>query len=212
MPLDPEALAADVVRLIKAALAPILTRLSAVEARPALDTTVAARLSALETRAPGRDGTDGAVGPQGPEGPPGPAGPAGRDGRDGLPGVPGLPGEKGLDGAAGEPGAPGRDGTLEHLKALFDGERTVTLCFKDGTPIEGGVIRFPAVIYRGVYTDGKRYDLGDTTTWAGSLWHCNEPTTTKPGDGSKSWTLTVKRGRDGKDGQNAPSLPVVKVR
>lgn len=53
--------------------------------------------------------------------------------------------------------------------------------------------------YCGVFVEGKSYDVGDVTTWAGSTWHCNEPTETKPGDGSKAWTLMVKRGRDGKD-------------
>lgn len=170
---------------------------------------VAARIKALENRPAPRDGRDGekgqdglqgAPGPPGELGPEGPAGPA-RDGRDGLPGVPGVPGEKGADGV-GRDGSNGRDGTLENLKALFDGERTVTLCFKDGTPIEGGVIAFPVEIYRGVYTEGKTYERGDGTTWGGSEWHCNEPTTTKPGEGSKSWTLKVKRGRDGKDGKD----------
>jgi hypothetical protein len=78
-----------------------------------------------------------------------------------------------LPGPPGDPGPPGRDGV--------DGKAGLT--------------------YQGVYQDGKAYELGDVTTWAGSTWHCNEPTETKPGDGSKAWTLMVKRGRDGKDGK-----------
>ena len=61
-------------------------------------------------------------------------------------------------------------------------------------------------------TDGKTYERGDGVTWAGSEWHCNEPTTTKPGDGSKAWTLKVKRGRDGKDGRDAMTAPVLSVK
>jgi len=61
---------------------------------------------------------------------------------------------------------------------------------KDGTP---------GLRYCGVFVDGKDYDLGDGVTWAGSLWHCNAATTTRPGEGSKTWTLMVKRGRDGRD-------------
>jgi len=61
---------------------------------------------------------------------------------------------------------------------------------KDGTP---------GLRYCGVFVDGKDYDLGDGVTWAGSLWHCNGPTTSRPGEGSKVWTLIVKRGRDGRD-------------
>lgn len=59
----------------------------------------------------------------------------------------------------------------------------------------------PGLAYLGVHQDGKTYDVGELVTWAGSAWHCNEATTTKPGDGSKAWTLMVKRGRDGKDGK-----------
>ena len=114
----------------------------------------------------------------------GPPGAPGRDGRDGLPGAPGAPGEHGLNGTDGLPGKDGVDG-------------------KDGTA---------GLSFEGVYQDGKSYALGHLVTWAGSSWHCNEPTTTKPGDGSKAWTLMVKRGRDGKDGVDAPgALPVVKV-
>jgi hypothetical protein len=78
-----------------------------------------------------------------------------------------------VPGPPGEPGAPGHDG-------------------KDGEPGKAGLT------YQGVHQDGKTYDLGDVTTWAGSTWHCNERTTTKPGESSKAWTLMVKRGRDGK--------------
>lgn len=78
-----------------------------------------------------------------------------------------------LQGPPGDPGPAGKDGA--------DGK--------------------PGLSYLGVYQDGKTYDVGELVTWAGSAWHCNEATTTKPGDGSKAWTLMVKRGRDGKDGQ-----------
>jgi hypothetical protein len=80
-----------------------------------------------------------------------------------------------LPGPPGDPGPPGKDG--------IDG--------KDGTA---------GLSFEGVYQEGKSYDKGHLVTWAGSSWHANEPTTTKPGDGSKAWTLMTKRGRDGKDG------------
>jgi hypothetical protein len=92
----------------------------------------------------------------------------------------------GLHGKDGEPGPPGKDG----------------LHGKDGTA---------GLSFEGVYQDGKSYEFGHLVTWAGSSWHCNEPTTTKPGDGSKAWTLMVKRGRDGKDGRDAVTVPVVSV-
>ena len=70
---------------------------------------------------------------------------------------------------------------------------------KDGEPGKDGADGKPGLTYQGVFVEGKSYDVGDVTTWAGSTWHCNEVTESKPGDGSKAWTLMVKRGRDGKD-------------
>ena len=52
------------------------------------------------------------------------------------------------------------------------------------------------------------YERGDTVTWAGSLWHCNEPTTTKPGNAQRAWTLCTKHGRDGRDGKSAYEVAV----
>lgn len=58
----------------------------------------------------------------------------------------------------------------------------------------------PVMIYQGVFKSGKEYLPGDTVTWGGSLWHCDERTQDKPGEaGSKGWTLAAKRGRDGRD-------------
>ncbi|MGR4048611.1 phage gp6-like head-tail connector protein [Kosakonia cowanii] len=58
----------------------------------------------------------------------------------------------------------------------------------------------PVMIYQGVFKSGQDYLPGDTVTWGGSLWHCDEPTQDKPGEtGSKGWTLATKRGRDGRD-------------
>lgn len=58
----------------------------------------------------------------------------------------------------------------------------------------------PVMIYQGVFKSGQEYLPGDTVTWGGSLWHCDEQTQEKPGEaGSKGWTLAAKRGRDGRD-------------
>ena len=58
----------------------------------------------------------------------------------------------------------------------------------------------PAMVYRGVFKSGDEYLPGDTVTWGGSLWHCDDQTQDKPGEtGSKGWTLAAKRGRDGRD-------------
>jgi hypothetical protein len=66
------------------------------------------------------------------------------------------------------------------------------------------VIRVPAMVYKGVFREGEEYEQGDTVTWGGSLWHCQEPTREKPAEsGVKSWRLAVKKGRDAP--QNAPT-------
>ena len=58
----------------------------------------------------------------------------------------------------------------------------------------------PVMIYQGVFKSGQEYLPGDTVTWGGSLWHCDDQTQDKPGEtGSKGWTLATKRGRDGRD-------------
>ncbi|HFO1920512.1 TPA: phage gp6-like head-tail connector protein, partial [Klebsiella pneumoniae] len=50
----------------------------------------------------------------------------------------------------------------------------------------------PTMVYRGVFKSGDEYLPGDTVTWGGSLWHCDEQTQDKPGEtGSKGWTLAA---------------------
>src|SRR3954468_12011497 len=151
------------------------------------------RLDALQALAKGEAGP---IGPRGPEGP------VGRDGRDGLSGLPGEKGAKGIDGKDGADGLGFSD-----LSVLHDGERTVTFRFQKGSDVTDIPIVFPVEIYQGVYVDSRTYTRGDSVTWGGSEWHCNDTTTTKPGDGSKNWTLKVKRGRDGKDGEKGERGP-----
>ncbi|MGK0663653.1 hypothetical protein [Serratia marcescens] len=82
-----------------------------------------------------------------------------------------------------------------------DDERmfTVTVTRASGA-CETKTFGIPVMIYRGVFKSESSYQPGDTVTWGGSLWHCDEMTVDKPGEiGSKGWTLATKRGRDGKD-------------
>lgn len=172
---------------------------------------------------PGIDGKDGQRGEQGASGIPGEKGErgergaegeegqAGRDGRDGLAG---LQGEKGLDGKDGINGKDGRDGidgkdgfSAEHMTASLEGDRTIVLSYVRGTETkEFGRLVLPYQLYKGVFREGQNYVQGDTVTHGGSIWHCNEDTAEKPGL-SKSWTLSVKAGRDGKDGKLIPVKP-----
>jgi len=55
-----------------------------------------------------------------------------------------------------------------------------------------------SVIYRGVFDGAEQYEPGNMVTHAGSMWHANEATSDTPGT-SAAWTLSVKRGRNGKD-------------
>ncbi|EOG6844415.1 phage gp6-like head-tail connector protein, partial [Klebsiella oxytoca] len=83
----------------------------------------------------------------------------------------------------------------------MNGQRnfTVTVNRASGTS-DKKAFDIPAMVYRGVFKSGDEYLPGDTVTWGGSLWHCDEQTQDKPGEtGSKGWTLAAKRGRDGRD-------------
>lgn len=82
-----------------------------------------------------------------------------------------------------------------------DNQRTFSISLEraSGT-VEVKSFDVPVTIYRDVFKAGTEYQPGDTVTWGGSMWHCNEPTTDKPGEtGSKGWTLAVKKGRDLRD-------------
>ena len=57
----------------------------------------------------------------------------------------------------------------------------------------------PELRYAGTWSDGKSYPVGSVVTDGGSMWHANTRTAERPGT-SESWTLCVKRGRDGRDG------------
>jgi hypothetical protein len=78
---------------------------------------------------------------------------------------------------------------------------------QDGAPGPAGKDGTPGLEYCGVFVEGHAYDRGQLVTWAGAGWHCNEPTTTKPGEGSKAWTLMVKKGKDGRDGKDGGPGP-----
>lgn len=132
-----------------------------------------AQLAALEARPPARDGRDGVPGPPGRDGAPGPPGRDGVDGKDGL--------------------------GFDDFEEVYDGERTLIHRYTSGGRVKEFRHRLRLELYRGIYTEGKSYEPGDCVTWAGSEWHCNEVTATRPGAGGTAWTLKVKRGRDGKD-------------
>jgi integrin beta 3 len=113
---------------------------------------------------------------------PGPPGPAGQDGTDGL----------GFD-----------DLSVEQLDL-----RTIAVKAIRGAQVKTiGTVQFPVPAYRKIWTPDREYTPGDSVTWAGSVWYCDTATSTKPGEGSKDWTLQCKRGKDGRDGKDGTIGP-----
>jgi len=98
------------------------------------------------------------------------------------------------------PGRDGKDGLgFDDMVAEYDGERGIVLRFVRGEQVKEFAFTMPVIIDRGVWTEGKSYTAGDAVTWAGSVWIAQKDTDGKP-DGGDGWRLSVKRGRDGKDG------------
>jgi integrin beta 3 len=102
----------------------------------------------------------------------------------------------------GKDGERGNDGFgFDDLDvAVLDDDRTIEFAFRRGEEEKAFTIKWPTVIYRGVFNEGAEYAPGDMVTWAGSLWHCDVSTKFKPG--TETWTLACKKGRDGKDAKN----------
>ena len=89
---------------------------------------------------------------------------------------------------------------INAISVTRDNERGFTVrIVRSSDTTEATSFVMPVLIYRGVYQTGHVYEEGDVCTWAGSLWHCNEPTDSKPDTEGQAWTLAAKRGRDGKD-------------
>ncbi len=109
------------------------------------------------------------------------------------------------EGAPGKDGRDGQHGTIDNIKAVYDGERTLTLSAKDGTPIDGGVIYLTGLLLdRGVYTQLRAYEAGDVVSYGGNIWIAQEATSAvpgRPGAAARAWRLSVKAGRDGREGK-----------
>jgi hypothetical protein len=121
----------------------------------------------------------------------------GRDGQPGLPGRDGAPGKDGADGLG-----------FDDLQVAYDGQRKFTFRFIRGERVKEFDFTVPMAIYREVFKEGAAYVTGDQVSFGGSIWHCLEPTTTKPGQGNPKWRLACKHGRDGRDGKSAYEVAV----
>jgi hypothetical protein len=102
------------------------------------------------------------------------------------------------------PGPRGPDGLgFDDLQVVHDGERKITLRFVRGDNVKEFSFDFPIVIDRGVWKE-QSYAKGDGVTWGGQFYIAqrNTEATEKPLDGSSSWRLSIKKGRDGRDGKH----------
>lgn len=107
---------------------------------------------------------------------------------------------KSLGRVDGKDGAPGLG--FDDLTVEYDGERTIKLKMERGEMVKESSIVLPVNIDRGIYSESKQYEAGDSVTWAGSYWIAQRATSLKPDSADSGWRLAVKRGRDGKDGRN----------
>lgn len=169
---------------------------------------------------PGPAGAAGDAGAVGPAGPQGERGPPGERGAAGEPGAPGksigiaevrdfldaglakwlLEAERAFrqraDAAIAAMPVPkdGVDG-LDVDELEFDYDERMLIFKRDGVVVRA--LSIPVPKYEGVWHEGE-YEKGINVTFGGSQWVANELTKSKPGtDGT--WTLCVKKGRDGRD-------------
>lgn len=176
----------------------------------------------------GAPGIQGIPGERGERGEKGIDGKDGRDAKDGRDGRDGLPGRDALELeiVEAEEGKSYPRGTFATHKGglvrfagtnivqvivrgidtldIVQGEDlrsfTVRISLTDGYMVEKE-FSMPAVIYRGVFQSGTRYERGDCVTYSNSSWHCNAKFTTATPDAAKSkdWQMMARAGRDGKD-------------
>jgi hypothetical protein len=92
----------------------------------------------------------------------------------------------------------GKDGRgFDNVWAEQTGDRTFAIKFQAGDEIKEFPLTLSTMIYRSIWKAGETYEVGDTTTFGGSLWHANEKTTDQP-ETSAAWQLVAKRGMNGR--------------
>ena len=74
---------------------------------------------------------------------------------------------------------------LEHLSVVGDAIKALTARVVE--------IESKGIEYKGVWQAPQTYQRGNLATYGGGIWHANQETRDKPGDG-KAWTLAVKGG------------------
>lgn len=109
----------------------------------------------------------------------------------GEPGPPGERGEQGRPGPQGEPGQPGERGA-DGISSIEEIQRVATEI------VQRAHAEHARSWYRGVFNAGEQYDAGQGVTWDGCMWIAARATNVAPGR-DDSWTLAIKKGRDGRD-------------
>lgn len=106
----------------------------------------------------------------------------------------------------GKDGAPGRDAFGLDDFEVIDGHEAFTLRFVRGDAVKEFTLAKPTLAdhYRGVWKQGP-HKAGSIVTWGGSIWLAKRDTEDRP-ESSDAWSLIVKKGRDGRDGE-APKGP-----
>jgi hypothetical protein len=113
-----------------------------------------------------------------------------RDGRDGV----SVRGEK------GEPGADGKDGeVIVGVHTEQRSAREYELVIKTSAGEYRAPVSVPAILDAGVHRSGQSYVKGDGVTHGGNFWIAQRDNNELPGK-SDAWRLAVRKGRDGKDG------------
>lgn len=111
----------------------------------------------------------------------------------------------------GPPGERGPDGLgFDDLEVVRDGDRGFKFIVTRGDAVKEFAFKLPVVLDRGVFKAETEYEAGDGVTSGGSFWIAQGTTKDRPGT-SEAWRLSVKKGRDGKDGEAPKPPPVVKL-
>jgi hypothetical protein len=104
---------------------------------------------------------------------------------------------------------------LEDLNfSLGDDGRTLAVKFARGELVKEWQVTFAVPLDCGVYRPESHYAKGDGVTFGGSWWIAQKDAPQgKPDSGNGDWRLSVKKGRDGKDGGVlGPPMPREPVR
>lgn len=99
------------------------------------------------------------------------------------------------------------EGIAEETERVLEDDRTVerSTTYTSGKTFTRQ-IKSPFPVYRGVWRE-QQYERGDSVTFGGSQFIANRDTSAKPETADCGWQLAVKRGRDGKPGEQGRDGP-----